>query len=63
MEEMKEALAQSKKFNRICMAMIVVLLIIMAFMLKDMHSWAKNYEDLESRYEELYEDFQGGMQE
>lgn len=59
--EVKEMeLKASKRFNKAAGALIIIMLIIMSFMLKDLSHWAEQYDQLAGRYEELYEDLKGG---
>lgn len=53
-------LRASKRFNKAAGALIIIMLIIMSFMLKDLNHWANQYDQLASRYEELYEELKGG---
>ena len=58
--DLRAQLSASKRFNKAAGAMLIIMLIIMSFMVKDMSHWANQYEQLESRYEELYEELKGG---
>lgn len=58
--DLRAQLSESKRFNKAAGAMLIIMLIIMSFMVKDMSHWANQYEQLESRYEELYEELKGG---
>lgn len=53
-------LRASKRFNKAAGALIIIMLIIMSFMLKDLNHWANQYDQLAGRYEELYEELKGG---
>lgn len=54
--DLRAQLSASKRFNKAAGA----LLIIMSFMVKDLSHWANQYEQIEGRYEELYEELKGG---
>ena len=58
--DLRAQLSESKRFNKAAGAMLIIMLIIMSFMVKDMSHWANQYEQLEGRYEELYEELKGG---
>lgn len=58
--DLRAQLSASKRFNKAAGAMLIIMLIIMSFMVKDMSHWANQYEQLEGRYEELYEELKGG---
>ena len=56
---MEKELNTAKRFNKIAIAVIIVMLILMSLMLVDMRHLAEQYERLELKYEELYEDLKG----
>lgn len=58
--DLRAQLSASKRFNKAAGAMLIIMLIIMSFMAKDLSHWANQYEQLEGRYEELYEELKGG---
>lgn len=58
--DLRAQLSASKRFNKAAGAMLIIMLIIMSFMVKDLSHWANQYEQLEGRYEELYEELKGG---
>lgn len=58
--DLRDQLTVSKRFNKAAGALIIIMLIVMSFMVKDLSHWANQYEQLESRYEELYEELKGG---
>lgn len=58
--DLRAQLSASKRFNKVAGAMLIIMLIIMSFMVKDLSHWANQYEQLEGRYEELYEELKGG---
>lgn len=60
LEVKKMELKASKRFNKAAGAMIIIMLIIMSFMLKDLSHWADQYDQLAGRYKELYEYLKGG---
>lgn len=61
--DLKEQLTASKRFNKAAGALIIVMLIIMSFMLKDLSHWADQYDQLAGRYEVLYEEMKGGEEQ
>lgn len=58
--DLRAQLSASKRFNKAAGALIIIMLIIMSFMVKDLSHWANQYEQIEGRYEELYEGLKGG---
>lgn len=58
--DLRAQLSASKRFNKAAGALLIIMLIIMSFMVKDLSHWANQYEQLEGRYEELYEELKGG---
>ena len=59
--EVKEMeLKASKRFNKVAGILIIIMLTIMCFMLKDLSYYANQFEKMENRYEELYEELKGG---
>lgn len=58
--DLRAQLSASKRFNKAAGAMLIIMFIIMSFMVKDLSHWANQYEQLEGRYEELYEELKGG---
>lgn len=58
--DLRAQLSASKRFNKAAGALLIIMLIIMGFMVKDLSHWANQYEQLEGRYEELYEELKGG---
>lgn len=53
---MEKELNAAKRFNKIAMAVIIVMLILMSLMVVNMRHLAEQYGRLELKYEELYED-------
>ena len=47
--DLRAQLSASKRFNKAAGAMLIIMLIIMSFMVKDMSHWANQYEQLEGR--------------
>ena len=58
--DLRAQLSASKRFNKVAGTLIIIMLIIMSFMVKDLSHWANQYEQIEGRYEELYEELKGG---
>lgn len=54
MQNTVKELREAKRFNKMAAGLIIIMLIIMGFMLKDLNYWADQYGALEARYEELY---------
>ena len=63
MQSAVKQLKEAKRFNKMAAALIVIMLIIMGFMVRDRRYWADQYEELEGRYEVLYEELKGGEQQ
>ena len=59
---MEKELNAAKRFNKIAMAVIIVMLILMSIMVSNMRHLAEQYEMLESKYEQLYEDLKDGIE-
>ena len=59
---MEKELNAAKRFNKIAMAVIIVMLILMSIMVSNMRYLAEPYEMLESKYEQLYEDLKDGIE-
>ncbi len=53
---MEKELNVAKRFNKIAIVVIIIMLILMSFMVVNMRHLAEQYGRLEMRYEELYED-------
>lgn len=58
----EEQLAASRKFNKAAVVMMVIMMILMCFMLRSLNHWAAEYEVMEQRYEQLYEELKGELQ-
>lgn len=63
MQSVVKQLKEAKRFNKMAAALIVIMLIIMGFMVRDMRYWTDQYEELAGRYEVLYEELKGGEQQ
>lgn len=63
MQSAVKQLKEAKRFNKMAAALIVIMLIIMGFMVRDMRYWADQYEGLAGRYEVLYEEMKGGEEQ
>lgn len=63
MQSAVKQLKEAKRFNKMAAALIVIMLIIMGFMVRDMRYWADQYEELTGRYEVLYEELKGGEEQ
>lgn len=59
-EELERRLKMEKILNKAAAVIIVVQLVIMMFMLHSEAKWAKEFQYLEQRYEQLAEDLTGG---
>ena len=59
-ENQEQELRMAKILNKAAAVIIVVQLVIMMFMLHSEAKWAKEFQYLEQRYEQLAEDLTGG---
>lgn len=59
-EELEQRLRMEKILNKAAAVIIVIQLVIMMFMLHSEAEWAKEFQYLEQRYEQLAEDLTGG---
>lgn len=59
-EELEQRLRMEKILNKAAAVIIVIQLVIMMFMLHSEGKWAKEFQYLEQRYEQLAEDLTGG---
>lgn len=59
-EELEQRLRMEKILNKAAAVIIVIQLVIMMFMLHSEEKWAKEFQYLEQRYEQLAEDLTGG---
>ena len=59
-EELERRLKMEKILNKAAAVIIVIQLVIMMFMLHSEAKWAKEFQYLEQRYEQLAEDLTGG---
>ena len=62
MNQTKEELKLVKGLNRIAAVIIVLQLVFMAYMVHNAAEWNKDFEQMQSKYEQLQEDL-GGLYE
>lgn len=56
----EEELAAAKFFNKVAVVIIIFLMILAAGMLNSLEKATTDFEILEQKYEQLYEDLKGG---
>lgn len=63
MQNTVKELIAAKRFNKLAAGLIIIMLIIMCFMVRELEHWAERYEQLADGYEQLYEEIKGGEQQ
>ncbi len=53
---MEKELNAAKRFNKVAIVIIIIMQILMGIMVVNMRHLAEQYRQLESKYEELYEE-------
>lgn len=49
-----------KKYNKVLVGLIIILMITLIVILADLKGWANQYEELVEQYQVLYEELSGG---